>query len=458
MNTLLISIAAFAVTIGVLVTFHELGHYLAARAMGVKVLKFSIGFGRSLWTRRLGRDQTEWTLAAIPLGGYVRMLDGRVDSVSASDRNRAFEGKPVWRRSIIILAGPMANFLLAALIYAFLYMKGVPGIAPVVATPSAGTVAAAAGLTSGERILTFGGERLESFADLRFQVLDAAVKRASVAIETEDARGTLYVRRLDFSLLQSADLEKELNTRIGLDPYVPPIPAIVGTVQSDSAAARAGLQAGDRVVAIDGEPIADWQGMVRRVNAAPGREITLSVRRGPHMVTLRGTPEARQVNGRAIGRLGVMIDRTVEREAMSPYEVTVRHGPMRAAFEGVRKTWDSSIFTLKMLGKMVMGELSWKNLSGPITIADYAGRSATAGGMPFLEFLALISVSLGVINLLPIPVLDGGHLLYHLAEAVRGKPISDRALELSQRLGLGVIVFLAVFAIYNDIGRLLGAG
>jgi regulator of sigma E protease len=452
----LTSIVAFIVTIGVLVTIHELGHYLVARAMGVKVLRFSIGFGPPLLTRTLGADRTEWVLAAIPLGGYVRMLDGRVDTLVPGDHGRAFEQKPVWRRSLVILAGPFANFALAAIIYAVLFLSGVPGVAPVVAAPAAESVAGRGGLVDGERILTFDGKPVESFAQLRWQALDASVRRAVVAVEVEDLRGRLYVRKLDFSTIQGADIESELGRRIGLDPYQPLVPAKIGTVQADSPAQRAGLQRGDTIVAINGEPIESWQAMVRIIARSAGETLTLKVMRGGQAQQISAKPEARLDDGRRIGRLGLTIDRKLEVAALAPYQVTVRYGPIQALTEGLAKTWNSSVFTLKMIGKMIAGEVSWKNLSGPITIADYAGRSATAGGMPFLEFLALISVSLGVINLLPIPVLDGGHLLYHLAEAVRGRPVSDRVLELSQRLGLGMILFLAVFAIYNDIGRLVG--
>jgi regulator of sigma E protease len=453
-----IKIAAFIVTIGILVTFHELGHYLAARLMGIKVLKFSVGFGRALITRTYGADKTEWVLAAIPLGGYVRMLDGRVDRVAPADAGRAFEQKPVWRRSIVILAGPFANFLLAVLIYLALFVSGVPGLAPVIAAPGKGTAAAQAGIGDGERILTFNGAKVESFAELRWQTLEAAVKKSVVTLETQDVAGKLYIRKLDLSVVDTQELERDLNQKVGLSPYFPPVEPKIGRVLDNSPAAAAGLQAGDVVLAIDGERIKSWQHMVQIVAANPEKKLALAIKRNGSELSLSAKPVARDQDGKPVGRLGMGIDRAVEAAAAKPYQITVRYGPVRALGEAARKTWDSAVFSLKMMGKMITGEVSWRNLSGPITIADYAGRTAVAGGIPFLEFLALISVSLGVINLLPIPVLDGGHLMYHLAEAIKGKPISDRALEIGQRFGLFAVLMLAGFAIFNDIGRILGAG
>src|SRR5260221_13531 len=329
-----ITVLAFIVALGVLIVFHEFGHYVVAGLFGVKVLRFSIGFGRAVWRIRLGRDQTEWVIAALPLGGYVKMLDEHEAPVAAEELHRAFNRQSVWRRIAIVAAGPVANFLLAIVFYWGLFVGGVQEAKPIAGAPEPGTVAEAAGLVRGETILKINGEPMASWQQVRWRLLQLAVEKQPARLGVMDAKQRLA-----------------------------------------------------------------WA----------------------HLVTL------------------------------------VRYAPVAAFGMALERTWETSAFSLKMLGKMVIGQVSWKNLSGPVTIADYAGQSAQLGIGAYVAFLALISISLGVLNLLPIPLLDGGHLLYYVVEIFKGSPVSDRAMELGQRLGLTLLLFLMACAIYNDFNRLFAA-
>ena len=453
MTTALVYVVSFLVTIGVLVVIHELGHYAVARACGVKILRFSVGFGRSLWSRRVGPDATEWTLSAIPLGGYVKMADEREGDVAPEDRPRAFNRQSIAKRILIVLAGPFANFLLAILLYWALFMVGLPGIKPVIAEPPASTPAAAAGLANGDVIVAIGGEPTPTWSDVRFAILGEAVKHGSVAIEVETAGGTRSERSLDLASVTKDDLDRDFLAKLGLNGYRPNAPAVLGKVMPGSAAEAAHLQLGDRVVAIDGRPTATWFDFTAAVSSSGGREILLEVEREGHRFEVKAIPQAVGEGAKRVPRLGVEAGEPLKRE----YErmaTTVRYGPIEAMPHAVRKVVDLSAFSLKMLGRMVVGDVSWKNLSGPITIADYAGQSAQLGWITYLGFLALVSVSLGVLNLLPIPLLDGGHLVYYFAEIVKGSPVSEKTMEIGQRLGLAVLLGLTFFAFYNDINRL----
>ncbi|HXF80194.1 MAG TPA: RIP metalloprotease RseP [Usitatibacter sp.] len=450
MAELAITIVAFLVTVGVLVVVHEFGHYSAARLMDVKILRFNIGFGKPLWLFRRGRDATEWVIASIPLGGYVKMLDEREAPVTERDRPRAFNNKSVAARIFIVLAGPLANFLLAILLYWVLFVSGIPGDKPVVASPPPNTPAAAAGFGNGDTILAIAEEPVQTWNDVRYQLLGQAVRHDATAVDIETRQGIHATRRLDLSGITRDDLDKDLFGKIGLRPFRPPVPAKIGRVLEQSAAERAGLARGDVIVAMDGRPIATWFDFTSAVIASPGRPITMDLERSGQRLRLTATPEARR-NG--TGQLGVEGPAELKTE-FDKLSVTVRYGPIDAVGQATRKVWDLSLFSVKMLGRMVMGDVSWKNLSGPITIADYAGQSAQAGWIASLGFLALVSVSLGVLNLLPIPLLDGGHLVYYLAEILKGTPVSERTMEIGQRLGLALLLGLTFFAFYNDINRL----
>ena len=453
MSNALVTILSFLVTVGVLVVIHELGHYAAARIVGVKILRFSVGFGRTLWVRRLGPDQTEWAIAAVPLGGFVKMLDEREAEVPVADRPRAFNRQSVWARVFIVLAGPFANFLLAFLLYWALFIAGLPGVKPVLGDPPRDSPAAIAGLANGDTVRSVSDEAVHTWTDVRWLLLKEAVKRGVTPIEVEMAGGGRSTRNLDMGGITKDDLDRDFLGKLGLRPFRPKVPAELGRVLPGGAAERAGLAKGDRVVAIGGKPIPTWFDFTAEVSASPGKTLTLEVEREGRRYQVKATPDPAGDGANRVGRLGVEAGDALKSE----YErmtTTVRYGVMEAIPRAAHKVLDLSVFSVKMLGRMVVGDVSWKNLSGPITIADYAGQSAQLGWITYLGFLALVSVSLGVLNLLPIPLLDGGHLVYYLAEIVKGSPVSERTMEIGQRLGLALLLGLTFFAFYNDLNRL----
>jgi len=445
--TVLTSIGAFIVALGVLIVVHEYGHYIVARLCGVKVLRFSVGFGRALYARRIGSDQTEWVIAAVPFGGYVKMLDEREGPVAPHERERAFNRKSVWRRSAIVVAGPLFNFILAVLIYAGLFMYGLPEARPVLATPPAGTIAAATGIANGDTVTSINGEPVATWSDARWQMLQAALQRQSVRLETIDERNHISVSTIDLREFPASEVDGDVMGRIGLRLYRPTLPAVIERVIAGAPAEKAGLRAGDRVVSADGKPIATWDEFVTAVRAKPGTPITLVVERAGATTTLQVASDPKT---RIIGAVARQSD-----EYMAKMFVRIHYGPLDSLWRGVAKTADISVFSLKMLGLMVIGQVSWRNLSGPVTIADVAGQAALMGLTYYIGVIALLSVSLGVLNLLPIPLLDGGHLMYYAIELAKGKPVSERAMELGQRVGLALLLVMMAFAFYNDLNRLL---
>jgi regulator of sigma E protease len=445
--SLLNTLVAFIVALGVLIVVHEYGHYIVARLCRVKVLRFSVGFGRPLVTWRLGADRTEWVIAAVPFGGYVKMLDEREGPVEPAEASRAFNRQSVGKRFAIVIAGPLFNFAFAVLVYAGLFMYGLPEARPILGAPPAGTLAASAGLHGGDTVRAIGGEAISTWQELRWRVLQAALQRDSVQLETIDERGHIAMVTLDLRGYPSADVEADVLERLGLRLHRPSLPPVLGQVLPGGAAERAGLAAGDRIVRVDGEPVQDWEAFVNAVRSKPGLPIKLKVERGGATLDLEVVPDA---STRRIGAAVAQPDGYVDKLL-----IRVQHGPVQALGRAVSKTVDISVFSLKMLGKMLIGEVSWRHLSGPVTIADFAGQSASLGWVPYVTFLALISISLGVLNLLPIPLLDGGHLMYYAIEIVKGKPVSERFMELGQRVGLALLLVMMAFAFYNDLNRLL---
>lgn len=452
---LLYYLAAFAVALGLLIVVHEFGHYIVARWCGVKVLRFSVGFGRTLVAKRWGADGTEWALSAFPLGGYVKMLDEREGEVPPAELHRSFNRQPVGKRFAIVLAGPMANFALAVFLYWALFVYGVQELRPVLGTPPAQSLAASAGFADRELVRSVQGEPVVTWHDFRWQMLHQALAKEDATIETVAAGGEVRVRKVDLSSLAPEDLERDFLQELGFRLYRPPLPPVIGMVSPGTPADAAGLSEGDRIVSIDGRPADDWSDFVAIVREAPGTELRLIVERDGTRREIAVTPAEGTEGGRKIGRIGVGIKEIpFDRSTLV---TTVRYGPLESLARAASQTWDTSVFSLSALGRMVTGQLSWRNLSGPVTIADYAGQSAKAGPVYYLKFVALISISLGVLNLLPIPLLDGGHLMYYIVEIIKGGPVSERVMEIGQQIGLALLIMLMAFAFYNDINRLISS-
>jgi regulator of sigma E protease len=447
------TIVAFIVALGVLIVVHEYGHYIVARLCGVKVLRFSVGFGRPLALWRLGADRTEWVVAAIPFGGYVKMLDEREGPVTPAELERAFNRQSVWKRFAIVIAGPVFNFIFAVLVYAGLFMYGLPEARPLLGAPPAGTIAAQAGIHAGETVRSIDGEQITTWQELRWRVLQAALERTVVKLETIDERGHIEVAALDLRGFPSADVENDALERVGLRLYRPPLAPVLGQVVPGGAAERAGLAAGDRIVSVDGQPIENWEAFVNAIRSHPGTALSITYERAGARQTVEVVPEAVNAGGARIGRIGAGPQQP--EGYADKLLVRVHYGPLASIARAAAKTVDISLFSLKMLGKMLIGEVSWRHLSGPVTIADFAGQSASLGWVSYITFLALISISLGVLNLLPIPLLDGGHLMYYAIEIVKGRPVSERFMELGQRVGLALLLVMMAFAFYNDLNRLL---
>jgi regulator of sigma E protease len=437
---------AFLVALGPLIVFHELGHYFVARLCGVKVLRFSIGMGRVVWSRRFGPDQTEWALSALPIGGYVKMLDKRDPSTApANDAElaREFTTQNVWKRIAIIAAGPLANFLLAIVVYAALYMHGVEEPAARLYVKPQASAAWQAGMRGGDTVSAVNGNPVRSFSEMRWEILSAAVDKREARFELHGPNGGTYSATIPAPVMGKLDVDSDVLDALGMDLWRPP--AVIGDVLPGGAAAAAGLRKGDVVAAIDGKPVPDWIAMALIVQKAPGRVLQFELRRDGAPLQLAVTPEKDPASGR--GMVKAMAGRL-------PEMVTVTSGPAQAVRQAVVSTWEQAGMMLKMIGKMIMGEVSWKNVSGPITIADAAGQSAHAGLSVFLRFIAFISISLGVMNLLPIPVLDGGHLLYYSLEVLTGRPLPERIGEIVQRAGVGLLFMLMALAVFNDLVRL----
>jgi len=446
-------LSAFLVVLGVLIIVHEYGHYAAARFCGVKVLRFSLGFGPVIWQRKLGRDQTEWAVSLFPLGGYVKMLDEREGEVDAAELDRAFNRQGVGARSLIVAAGPLANFLLAILLYWGIFMNGTQEMLPILGKPPEGSPAAMAGIRNGEQVRLVDGQPVATWEDLRWRLMQKAVDQESTEIEVINEQQEIAVHRLYLQAAGEQGWEGDALAKLGIAFYRPNIPAVLGQIVSGGPGERAGLRAGDRVLAVDGSAVANWFEFVAKIRESAGVARHLEIERDGQRLALEIVPDMAEERGQTVGKIGVgVLDRGEGRREVRTF---VSYGFFRAGGKALVETWDKSVFSLVMLGKMLTGDVSWRNLSGPVTIADYAGQSARLGMDYYLKFMALVSISLGVLNLLPVPVLDGGHLMYHMIEVVRRRPLSERAMEIGQRIGLSILFTLMAFAFFNDINRLL---
>ncbi|MGQ9426084.1 RIP metalloprotease RseP [Gilvimarinus sp. F26214L] len=437
----------FLVALIILVTIHEFGHFYVARRCGVRVLRFSIGFGKPLWSWH-DKSGTEYTIAPIPLGGYVKMLDEREGEVKPEDLPFAFTRKSVWQRIAIVAAGPVANFILAVLLFWALLIPGTADFVPIVGEVEEGSIADAAGLTQGQEIVAVDGQPTPTRQALSRQLIDRLGETGTMrfAVKYPDSH-LVYTSSAQIEGWLKGTEEPDVFAGIGLDLQAPPV--VVGELLDGSPAAAAGFAAGDRILAANDTPVEDWTQWVEFVSARPGETLDILVERDGRELTLQVTPDAEQgPEGEAVGKIG-MAGQWPE-EYIRRYEYSLPGAFAKAAHQ----TWDTSVFILDSVKKLILGEISTKNLSGPITIAKVAGSSADAGWMSFVSFLALLSVSLGVFNLLPIPVLDGGHLAYYLVEVVKGSPVSERAQMLGYQVGLLVVVSIMILALYNDVMRL----
>lgn len=452
---------AFLFTLAVLIVVHEWGHYRVAVACGIKVLRFSVGFGRPIWRRQVG--ETEWVVGSLPLGGYVRMLDEREGAVNPSERHRAFNQRPLWQRSAVVAAGPLANLLLAVLLYAASFWIGTQEPQALLATPSSGSLAERAGLRAGDRaqsvrvyspgaaVTAADWVPVHSLTDLRWHLTRAALDGDDVELELAGLTGGHRLVKLPLSSLEAGDADARLMRRIGVgSPFSEPL---LGEIVAGGAAQRAGLQRGDRVLRIDGQPVADAAAlrMAIRASARPqGAQVQQwQLQRGANLLEVQVLPEVVDEAGERFGRILAGVGGPVQMQQ-------VQLGGFEGLERALWRTWEMSTLTLKMFGRMLVGEASLRNISGPLTIADFAGQSVELGLAYYLGFLAVVSVSLGVLNLLPLPMLDGGHLLYHLFEAVTRRPIPEIWLDRLQRGGLAVILMMMSLALYNDVARLLG--
>ena len=457
MPPILTSAVAFVVAILILVTVHELGHFWVARRLGIKVRRFSVGFGPSVYTWRRHADDTEYVIAALPLGGYVKMLDEREEEepIAPADLPFAFNRQPVWKRTLVVLAGPVANFLLAVLIYWGLLMAGESGVRPEVGAVEPESVAAKAGFAPGDLITDVEGRSIATWGNVWFALLSASLGGGDVAVDVTTADGDAVVHTLPGAALAPLDPGPGFLKEMGLESYTPSIPPVIGEVVPDEPAAAADLRPGDRVLFADGEPIDEWDDLVSAVRARAEQSVSMEVERNGVAQTLVLTPRAMTLDdGSVIGRIGA--GPAVPEDLYDDVEVLVHHGPVGALEEAVRRVGDLSVMTLRILWRMLLGTASVQNLSSPIGIADAAGKTASFGVEPYLEFLALLSVSLGLLNLLPIPVLDGGHLLFFAVEAVLGRPLPEELQAQGQRLGLLLILCLMTLAFYVDIARIFG--
>lgn len=452
----MITAVAFLVALGILVTIHEYGHFRVARACGVKVLRFSVGFGKPLLRWTSARSGTEYVVALLPLGGYVRMLDEREAPVPEAERSRAFNVQPVWKRFLIVLAGPVANLLLAVLLYAAIGWNGVQELQPVIAQPAPGSVADKAGLVSGDTIVAARraaddeAEPVQTLGQLQWLLLQAASDAEDLVLQVRMA-GQSGERTVLLPLQQAGLIDEGAGLQERLGIGAPWMPALVGEVVPGEGADQAGLRAGDKVLAVNGQTMRDATQLRRLVReSTSGQAQQWLVERAGRTVQLRVIPQAHMQGGQQVARIGAML-------GVRPATVTIKRNAWESLAYGVQQTWDMASFSLRMLGRMVVGEASLRNLSGPVSIADYAGQSARAGLTSYLAFLALVSVSLGVLNLLPVPILDGGHLMYYLWEFATGRPVPEAVAQRLQRVGMVMLLGLMGVALFNDLSRLFGS-
>lgn len=452
MESIALKIIFFIIAVGVLVSIHEFGHFWVARRLGVKVLRFSVGFGKPLY-QRLGKDGVEYVVAAIPLGGYVKMLDEREGDVSPEEAKLAFNRQSLPVRSAIVAAGPIFNFIFAIVAFWLVLILGEVGLRPIVGEVTSGSPAATAGFTRGDEIMAMNGKETTTWTSVMYEMASASVTDEPLLFQVKGTDLDLHTRQVPAGVLGDPAETEDLLAVLGITPEKPLLPAVIGELVPGQPAELAGLQAGDEILSVDGEHLEDWFAWVEYVKARPGVEMQVAYLRDGAELSTQLKPAVVVQDNKMIGRIGAKV--SVPEDFAKDYRVEYKLSPLMAVPVAFQRTWEFSVLTLKVIGRMITGDVSVKNLSGPISIADIAGRSASVGFVSFVKFLAIVSISLGVLNLLPIPVLDGGHLFFFLLEAIKGSPLSERFIEQGQRIGMTIMMLLIGIALFVDVSRYL---
>ena len=455
MNEILLSIIAFIISVGLLITFHEFGHFSVARFFDIKVLRFSIGFGRPIYTRHFGRDRTEFTICILPLGGYVKMLDDREGTVVQQEKAREFNGKPLWQRFLIVLAGPFFNFIFAIIAYSLIYTIGINALKPIIGHVETTSIASSSGFAEGQEILSINGLSTPTWPTVIDSLVNHVVSGDVVDIQVVNNSGEKQVLSLNLSSISIDEMaDGNLLKKLGLNIVKLKLPPIIGEIEKNGPAQASGLLQNDRIIAVNSNLVDSWQEWVEIIQENPNKSLNVELLRDEALINIELRPKNYEINGKNIGRIGARP--AVNDDLYSSYFALEQYSLHLAILRAFDKTWEMSVLTLKVLAKMISGDASVKNLSGPISIAKYAGQSASIGATALLTFLAIVSISLGVLNLLPIPLLDGGHLVYYVIEFFTGKPVSDSVQMTGQQIGIVLLFGLMGLALYNDFVRLLG--
>ena len=455
MNEILLSIIAFIISVGLLITFHEFGHFSVARFFDIKVLRFSIGFGRPIYTRHFGRDRTEFTICLLPLGGYVKMLDDREGTVVQQEKAREFNGKPLWQRFLIVLAGPFFNFIFAIIAYSLIYTIGINALKPIIGHVETTSIASSSGFAEGQEILSINGVSTPTWPTVIDSLVNHVVSGDVVDIQVVNNSGEKQVLSLNLSSISIDEMaDGKLLNKLGLNIVKLKLPPIIGEIEKNGPAQASGLLQNDRIIAVNSNLVDSWQEWVEIIQENPDKSLNVELLRDEALINIELRPKNYEINGKNIGRIGARP--AVNDDLYSSYFALEQYSLHLAILRAFDKTWEMSVLTLKVLAKMISGDASVKNLSGPISIAKYAGQSASIGATALLTFLAIVSISLGVLNLLPIPLLDGGHLVYYVIEFFTGKPVSDSVQMTGQQIGIVLLFGLMGLALYNDFVRLLG--
>ena len=455
MNEILLSIIAFIISVGLLITFHEFGHFSVARFFDIKVLRFSIGFGRPIYTRHFGRDRTEFTICLLPLGGYVKMLDDREGTVVQQEKAREFNGKPLWQRFLIVLAGPFFNFIFAIIAYSLIYTIGINALKPIIGHVETTSIASSSGFVEDQEILSINGLSTPTWPTVIDSLVNHVVSGDVVDIQVANNSGEKQVLSLNLSSISIDEMaDGNLLKKLGLNIVKLKLPPIIGEIEKNGPAQASGLLQNDRIIAVNSNLVDSWQEWVEIIQENPDKSLNVELLRDEALINIELRPKNYELNGKNIGRIGARP--AVNDDLYSSYFALEQYSLHLAILRAFDKTWEMSVLTLKVLAKMISGDASVKNLSGPISIAKYAGQSASIGATALLTFLAIVSISLGVLNLLPIPLLDGGHLVYYIIEFFTGKPVSDSVQMTGQQIGIVLLFGLMGLALYNDFVRLLG--